>query len=430
MPVSNAMGGGVNAGVLDGILVVDFTQAIAGPFATRILGEFGARVVKIESFRGDLVRAVQHRVDGAWGPMFGHGSGGKQSIAIDMSTSDGHQIVDRLLDLADVIVENFRPGTLERWDFDPVKLTERPRRPIVCSVSGFGRGTDYSGFSATDPLGQAISGMTYMIGEPGQTPYLAANGIADSSTAMSAATAILAALIGRQKDGKGRYIDLAMADVMLAMDCVNNPVAAAYEDVAFAPLGHHHPAVCPFGVFATSDGFVVIQAMGEGKGSTWASLCMAMGRSDLLTDPRTATAAARLENRKLVNSEVQRAVKELSRDDAVRRLQAAGAIAGPVLSPRDAVVHSLFVKRGGVHGVPTEDPTRSQKMVALPFGPAKLSGAPRRPPMLGEHTRPILQHLLNSSQAKLIASMRAAPCGRLHNGHDFRMRRSRGWCKR
>jgi CoA:oxalate CoA-transferase len=394
MPVSDAIGGSVNAGVLDGILVVDFTQAIAGPFATRILGEFGARIVKIESFRGDLVRAVQHRVDGAWGPMFGHGSGGKQSIAIDMSTSDGHQIVDRLLDLADVVVENFRPGTLERWDFDPVKLTERPRRPIVCSVSGFGRGTDYSGFSATDPLGQAISGMTYMIGEPGQTPYLAANGIADSATAMSAATAILAALIGRQKDGKGRYIDLAMADVMLAMDCVNNPVAAAYEDVAFAPLGHDHPAVCPFGVFATSDGFVVIQAMGEGKGSTWASLCKAIGRSDLLTDPRTATAAARLENRELVNSEVQRAVKELSRDDAVRTLQAVGVIAGPVLSPRDAVVHSLFAERGGVYPVPTEDPARSQKMVALPFGAAKLCGAPRRPPMLGEHTRPILEDLL------------------------------------
>ena len=394
MPVSDATGGRVNAGVLDGILVVDFTQAIAGPFATRILGEFGARIVKIESFRGDLVRAVQHRVDGAWGPMFGHGSGGKQSIAIDMSTSDGHQIVDRLLDLADVVVENFRPGTLERWDFDPVKLIERPRRPIVCSVSGFGRGTDYSSFSATDPLGQAISGMTYMIGEPAQTPYLAANGIADSATAMSAATAILAALIGRQKDGKGRYIDLAMADVMLAMDCVNNPVAAAYEDVAFAPLGHHHPAVCPFGVFVTSDGFVVIQAMGEGKGSTWASLCKAMGRPDLLMDPRTSTAAARLENRELVNSEVQRAVKALSRDDAVRTLQAAGAIAGPVLSPRDAVVHSLFVERGGVHEVPTEDPTRSQKMVALPFGAAKLSGAPRRPPMLGEHTRPILEGLL------------------------------------
>jgi CoA:oxalate CoA-transferase len=401
MPVSDTLGGNANAGVLDGVLVVDFTQAIAGPFATRVLGEFGARIVKIESFRGDLVRAVQHRVDGAWGPMFGHGSAGKQSIAIDMNTPDGHLIVDRLLDLADVVVENFRPGTLERWGFDPVKLTERPRRPIVCSVSGFGRGTDYSRWSATDPLGQAISGMTYMIGEPGETPYLAANGIADSATAMSAATAILAALMGRQKDGKGRYIDLAMADVMLAMDCVNNPVAAAYEDVAFAPLGHNHPAVCPFGVFAASDGFVVIQAMGEGKGSTWASLCEAMGRPDLLTDPRTANAAARLENRALVNAEVQRAVNELSRDDAVRTLQAAGVIAGPVLSPRDTVAHSLFAARGGVHAVPTEDPLRSQKMVALPFGVAKLNGAPRRPPMLGEHTRAILEELLEFDQSEI-----------------------------
>ena len=119
-----------------------------------------------------------------------------------------------------------------------------------------------------------------------------------------------------------------------------------------------------------------------------------MDRSDLLTDPRTATAAARLDSREMVNGAVQRAVKELLRDDAVRTLQAAGVIAGPVLSPHDAVVHPLFAERGGVHSVPTDDPSRSQKMVALPFGAAKLSGAPRRPPMLGEHTRPILADLL------------------------------------
>jgi crotonobetainyl-CoA:carnitine CoA-transferase CaiB-like acyl-CoA transferase len=385
---------------LSGVIVVDFTQAIAGPFATRVLGEFGARIIKIESFRGDLVRAVQHR-DGAWGPMFGHGSAGKESIAVDMNTTDGHRLVDRLLDLADVVVENFRPGTLERWGFDPLKLVERPKRPVVCSVSGFGRGTEYSNWSATDPLGQAISGMTYMIGEPGGTPFLAANGIADSATAMSAATAILAALIGRQKDGQGRYIDLAMADVMLAMDCVNNPVAAAYQDVAFRPLGHNHPAVCPFGVFKANDGFLVIQAMGEDEGSTWANLCRAMNRPGLITDSRTASAAARLENRALVNAEVQHFVTGLSRDDAVRTLQAAGSIAGPVLSPREAVAHPLFEARGGVQAVPLDDGPRSQRMVALPFAAAKLNGTPRRPPMLGEHTRAILKDFLDLDENEI-----------------------------
>jgi crotonobetainyl-CoA:carnitine CoA-transferase CaiB-like acyl-CoA transferase len=398
MPVTSAEA--TASGVLAGVVVVDFTQAIAGPFATRVLGEFGARVVKIESFRGDLVRAVQQRA-GGWGPMFGHGSGGKESIAIDMGTIDGLRIVDKLLDVADVIVENFRPGTLERWGFDPLTLVERPKRPIVCSVSGFGRGTEYSRWSATDPLGQAISGMTYMIGEPGDTPFLAANGIADSMTAMSAATAILAALIGRQKDGKGRYIDLAMADVMLAVDCVNNPVAAAYPDVEFFPLGHNHPAVCPFGVFKAQDGFLIIQGMGEGEASTWANLCRTIGRPELIDDVRTASAAARLENRALVNDAVQHFVGELSRDEAVRRLQAAGSIAGPVLSPREAVEHPLATSRGGVAAVQTEDAARSQKMVALPFGSAKLSGTPRRPPMLGEHTRTILRELIGLNDGEI-----------------------------
>lgn len=400
MPVTSSNDMAADVGVLAGVLVVDFTQAIAGPFATRVLGEFGARVVKIESFRGDLVRAVQHRA-GGWGPMFGHGSAGKESIAIDMGTPDGHRVVDRLLDLADVIVENFRPGTLERWGFDPLKLVERQRRPIVCSVSGFGRGTEYSSWSATDPLGQAISGMTYMIGEPGGMPYLAANGIADSMTAMSAATAILAALIGRQKDGKGRHIDLAMADVMLAIDCVNNPVAAAHEDVGFSPLGHNHPAVCPFGVFKAKDGLLVVQGMGEGEGSTWANLCRVIGLPELITDPRTASAAARLESRGLVNAAVQQFVAGLSRDEAVRRLQAAGSIAGPVLSPREAVEHPLTMARRTVQAVPTVDASRTQKMVALPFGAANLSGAPRRPPMLGEHSRTILMDLLGLDESEI-----------------------------
>jgi len=383
-------------GVLAGCLVVDFTQAIAGPFATRVLGELGARVVKVESFKGDFVRGVQRRPGALWGPMFGHGSGGKESLCVDWHTPEGHRIVDLLLDRADIIVENFRPGTMERAGFDPKALIERPRHPIVCSISGFGRGSPYSGWSATDPMGQAVSGMTYMIGERGRKPFLAANGIADSSTAMNAVVGILAALIGREKDGRGRYIDLSMAETMLAMDCVNNPVAAAYPDVDFEPIGYDHPAVCPFGLFATRDGLVVIQAMGSGADSGWGRLCGVLGRTDLITDDRTATEAARLQNRELVNSEIEAWVGKLGRDDAIARLQDAGVIIGPVLSPREAVDHPLFAARRCVRQVPA-DATKDGPglaMVALPFASAGLTDAPRRPPQLGEHTRRVLRELL------------------------------------
>lgn len=399
MPLMNAP-----PGVLQGLLVVDFTQAIAGPFATRVLAEMGARVIKIESPRGDLVRGVQCRPEQGWGPMFGHGSAGKESICVDMQHPDGHRVVDALLDRADVIVENFRPGTLERWGFDPRELVERPRHPVVCSVSGFGRGTEQSAWSATDPLGQAFTGMTFMIGSDGERPYLAANGIADTSTAMAAAVAILAAIIGRQRDGRGRYLDVAMADVMLAMDCVVNPVAAAFDDEQWRPLGHDHPAVCPFGVFRASDGFVVIQGMGQGEQSTWGRLCVAIDAQDLLTDARTAGEAARLHNRDVVNGRIAAWVATRTRDDVVRHLQASGTLAGPVLSPYEAVNHPFYERRNGVKPVAVDDAgVARRKMVAMPFSASGLTGAPARPPMRGEHTRAVLAEVLGMSTERIDA---------------------------
>jgi len=389
-------------GVLDGLLVIDFTQAIAGPVATRVLREMGARVIKVEAPRGDLVRRLQWRPHQSWGPMFGHGSAGKESICVDIRRPEGRDIIDGLIDQADIIVENFRPGVIESWGLDPRDLINRPRRPVVCSVSGFGRGTEQSSWVATDPLGQAFSGMTYMIGQPGDPPFLASNGIADSSTAMAAATAILAAVIGRMKDGKGRYLDMAMADVMLAMDCVTTPVAAAFDDVEWKPLGHDHPAVCPFGVFPTSDGHVVIQGLGQGPDSTWGRMCAAIGQPELVTDPRTASEAARLQNRSLVNEPIARWVRERTREEVVRTLQSAGTLAGPVHSPREAVTHPFYRHRGSVDTVATGDPDIPKRdMVAMPFRACGLGGAPRRPPMLGEHTRGILESLLHMTEARI-----------------------------
>ncbi len=405
----NVPNAGVEPGVLAGMLVIDFTQAIAGPIATRVLAEMGARVIKIESPRGDLVRAIQCRPELGWGPMFGHGSAGKESICVDMAKPEGLALVDRLIDLADIVVENFRPGTLERWGFDPQELILRDKHPIVCSVSGFGRGTEQSAWSATDPLGQAFSGMTFMIGSPGEPPYLAANGIADCTTAMSAAAAILAAVIGRMRDGRGRHLDVAMADVMLSMDCVTNPVAAAFADVAWQPLGHDHPAVCPFGVFEATDGFVVIQGLGEGPDSTWGRLCQAIDQPALISDPRSASAAARLDHRTFVNGAVQAWVGSRDRAEVVRHLQASGTLCGPVHTPREAVTHPFYRTRGGVatvaapvaSGAVTTGELPTRDIVAMPFGPSGLSGAPERPPFLGEHTRAVLADLLEMDAARI-----------------------------
>jgi len=186
-----------------------------------------------------------------------------------------------------------------------------------------------------------------------------------------------------------------MADVMLAMDCVTNPVAAAHGVAEWRALGHDHPAVCPFGVFRASDGFVVIQGMGRGADSTWGRLCAVIGQPELVTDPRTATEAERLRNRELVNSRIAAWVATRTREQVVGPLQAAGGLAGPVHSPREAVTHPFYQSRGSVAVVAQHEPQLPPvTMVTMPFTTSGLIAPPRRPPMLGEHTRSVLEELL------------------------------------
>ena len=208
------------------------------------------------------------------------------------------------------------------------------------------------------------------------------------------------------KDGHGRYLDMAMADVALAMDCVTTPVAAAFDDVEWKALGHDHPAVCPFGVFRAIDGYVVIQGMGQGPDSTWGRMCAAIGRPELVGDPRMASEAARLQNRALVNEPIAQWIAPRTREQVVAMLQTAGCLAGPVHSPREAVCHPFYRSCGSVERVATGAADGAARdMVAMPFRSSGLGAATRRPPMLGEHTRPVLESLLG---------MEAAQVDRLH----------------
>lgn len=383
---------------LDGVVVVDLTQAIAGPYATRVLAELGARVIKVEGPRGDLVRTVQWTTPNESSPMFAHGSAGKESVCIDLSMGEGHTILAKLFDVADVIVENFRPGTLQRLGFPPLKLVGLERRPIVCSISGFGQEGPHASWSGADPVGQALSGMTYMTGDADGPPYFAANGIADTATAMWAATAILAALYERRSTGAGRWIDVSMSDVMISMDCVNVPLAARDPDrVAQTRMGRHHPAVCPFGVFDAADGHIVIEALGEGATSTWGGLCRTIDRTELIDDPRSRTQDARLDNRDFVNDVVQQWAAPLARWDAVHRLQRERVIAAPVLSPAEAVTSDHARARD----LAPNEGAGDHAGVSLPLVASGMVARPTPPPQLGEHNRLVARDVLSITDDEL-----------------------------
>lgn len=401
--------------ILEGVRVLDFSQAIAGPLATRVLASLGAEVVKIEIPSGDLVRTMATH-DG-WSAMFSYGNGGKQGVSLDLKTEAGMQIVRDLASRCDVVFENWRPGVAEKLGLDYASLGPGAGRSdlVYCSVSGYGQDGPLSGLVGADPAGLAISGMLAMIGEPGEAPYLPTNGIADTSTAVNAALAVVAALYHRERTGEGQHIDVAMSDVMVFMDATNVPLAAARrgEGPAIPKTGRHHPVVAPFGVFAGSDGYVVIEAWGSGPESLWGRMCSVLGRMDLVEDPRFVT----IDDRRAHLAELIEIVEGWlatvpTRQEAVDRLVAAGVVAAPILTPEEVVAHPMFVDRGMFAEV--EHPVLdSVPVVRVPY---RFSGAEvltDRGPALGEHNASVLAGLLGYDGARVQALYDA---GVLHQG--------------
>lgn len=380
--------------ILEGIRVLDFTQAIAGPFATRVLAELGAEVIKIEPPQGDLVRAMAIVPGTDVSAMFNHGGAGKHSVCVDLKRQEGVDLVKRLVPTVDVVVENFAPGVIDRLGFGYNELKALKSDVIMCSVSAYGQYGEYASYVGADPVGQAMSGMVYTIGEPDGVPYLATNGIADTSTATHAALAIGMALVRRERQGVGAHIDIGMCDVMMAMDCVNIPLSAATNGAIDAKRsGPHSPAVSPFGVFRARDGHVLIEAWGEGEASLWGRLCKVMGRPELITDGDFASPEARLTNREKVTAVLEEWLDTFDgRDQALEFLYEARVVAAPVLSPAEAMRHRVATDRQMIQQVEYAKVPGFQ-MVAMPY---KYDGewcVPTRAPELGEHTRPVLQGL-------------------------------------
>ena len=314
------------AGPLSDITVIDLTRLLAGPYATMVLADLGARVVKVEhSGRGDDARQVGPFAGGR-SVYFESLNRGKESRALRLDDPADRREFERLLDEADVLVENFRPGVMERLGYGWESLHARRPRLIYAAVSGFGRTGPYTERPAYDLVVQAMGGLMSLTGPAGGTPVRAGASIGDIAAGLFAAVGVLSALHDRGRTGEGQLVDIAMLDCQVAI--LENAIARyGATGEAPGPLGARHPSITPFDVFEAADGPLVIAA---GNDALFARLCGALGREGLAADERFADNRRRTENADALAAEIGAVLAGGSAAEWLERLTAAGVPCGPI----------------------------------------------------------------------------------------------------
>jgi crotonobetainyl-CoA:carnitine CoA-transferase CaiB-like acyl-CoA transferase len=377
--------------ILDGIKVLDFTHALAGPTVTRLMAEMGAEIIKVEAPEGDMVRKVPFLKNGRSG-YFVQQNRGKKSVCVDLKNPRGIELVRALVPKVDVLVENFVPGVIARLGFayDAVK-TLNPRI-VMCSLSAFGQNGPLSNKPGFDFVTQAYAGVTSMIGEPEGSPMIPLVALGDVSTGVHAACAIGYALFHRERTGRGQYLDIAMLDAYYHCHEINvHAFSASGGAINPKRSGAHHYAAFPCGVFKARQGYLVIMAVGN----QWSSLCRAMGREDLLSDQRYSTLAARGERRNELIPIVENWLASFDSDEAALQcLETHHVPAGPVLSVEQTVSHPHHRHRGTVRTISD----RVMGQFDIPGFPLRFSEfpdlLPLEAPYLGEHNAEILERYL------------------------------------
>lgn len=376
----------LSADLLHGIRVVDFTQALSGPYCTLMLADLGADVIKVEHpGRGDDARH--------WGPPFiGQDSAyfvsvnrNKRSVALDLKTSTGRDAAMAIIRSGDVLVENWRPGVAARLALAPADLSPSTTGLIYCSISGYGQ--DQPDRASYDQIVQGTSGAMSMTGPPGQ-PTKWGIPIADLAAGMFASTAIVAALHERHVSGRGRVLDISMQDCLISL--LTHQATRFLSTGVVSPDDDHngHSTIVPYGLFTTSDGHVNICV---GNDAQFRRLCDAMGWQDVGDDGSYRTNSGRLEHKAELLSTIRPRLSRHGTEDIVRILTAAGVPVGPVVSMEAALTDPLTQARGMVTVLGRQDFTGP---AYTPSAPWKIDGGtPQRrqpPPTIGQHTEEVL----------------------------------------
>jgi CoA:oxalate CoA-transferase len=376
-------------GPFNGVTVVDLTRVLAGPYCTMILADLGARVIKVERpGTGDDARAIGPFLDGR-SAYFASLNRGKQAIALDLRDAGDRRIFERLLDRADVLVENFRPGTLAALGFHWDHLHERWPRLVYAAVSGFGHTGPYADRAAYDMVAQAMGGVMSVTGQPGGPPTRVGTSIGDLTAGLFCAIGIGAALHHRERSGEGQFVDVSMLDSQVAT--LENALARYFATGEVpGPLGARHPSIAPFAALRTADGHVVVAA---GNDELFATLCETVGRPELAGDPRFADNANRTRHVDVLHAELEDALTERTTAEWLDRFETVGVPSGPINTVADVVVDPQVRARRMI--VEVDDPVGRLRVAG---NPVKLSGFPDPPtrgpvPELDAHRDALLAEL-------------------------------------
>jgi len=384
---------------LEGVRILELGQIIAGTYGCQVLSDLGAEVIKIETPEGDLGRIPSVAPYRGLSGLFLTFNRNKQSVVINLKTADGRRLFYDLVKVSDVVIDNFRPGVLERLQIDYPTLNRINPRIIQCSVTGFGSSGEYRDYPALDLNIQAISGHMAITGEPGRPPVRVGIPLADISGGIYSSKGILAALFDRERTGVGRRIEISMFDTMLHLMTYIGTMWLSNGEVP-KPPGSAHDYSVPWQAFATSDGYIVVATRQE---IFWQKLCSVLDHPSLAGDARFADNASRVKNRAVLVPLLEQIFRGRTSADWLERLRAADVPAAPVNNIDAAFAEPPVKEREMI--VEYDHPQVGK--VRLPGNPIKMSGMEgtisRPAPMLGEHTDAVLQTLLHLSEKEIAA---------------------------
>jgi len=396
---------GKSAGALAGLKVIDLTRVLGGPYCTQVLGDHGADIIKIEPPRGDEVRD--------WGPPFYKDDAAyfigvnrnKRAMALDLGEPAGREVLLRLLEGADILLENYKPGTMEKWGlgYEDVLKSRFPQL-IHCRISGFGSDGPLGGYPGYDAIVQAMTGWFSVNGERGGAPTRLGVAMVDMGTGLYSAIAVLMAVHERQRSGLGQYIDMTLYDCAVSL---MHPHIVNYNMSGEVPVptGNAHPNISPYETFRTRTVDIFI---GAGNNRAFAKLCDAIAAPELVKDSRFANNPDRVINREILKAEIESRLMKIDGSQLCETLLASGLPAGPIYNTAEVVAHphtehrKMNISEGWY------------KMTGIPIKMSRTPGSVRRlPPHFSEHSREILAEIgIEGEEFEQLVAKQAVPLTR------------------